>query len=160
MKKTLLMTTMMVIVGLGAMAQGRRMDPKEMVAREKQNIYKKITDLSKDQKTLIDGIYDELAKTMDENIKKMRNGDMPREKMRETMMKTRDEKDLLMADVLNKDQIKIYDELMAANKKRMEEMRKKRQQQGGSGGPNGQRPQGRGQGNSGSQGQGTPPPGL
>ncbi|MEP2276368.1 MAG: hypothetical protein ABJH98_12990 [Reichenbachiella sp.] len=140
MKKNIIVLLSMLTFSIGAMAQPPgRMDPNEMIAREKQNIYKKITDLSDDQKLLIDGIYEEFGDTMIETRKEMRNGNVPREQMREKMMSTLAEKDALMADVLNEDQLKIYDEMMASNKKQMEQMRQKRQQQGQ--GPQGDRGQ-------------------
>jgi hypothetical protein len=82
-------------------------DPDEMVKREKQNVYKEITDLSDDQKTLLDGIYEEFSvsfKEIRDEVMKTRDFQNMRPKM-EALMK---EKDDLIRDVLNEDQFAIY----------------------------------------------------
>ena len=82
----------------------------DMVSREKQTLYKNISDLSEDQKLLLDGIYDEFALTMKQNMEEMRNnrGSMDRESMRAKMDALREEKNNLIKDVLNSDQYAIY----------------------------------------------------
>ena len=86
------------------------MDMSDMVSREKQTLYKNISDLSEDQKLLLDGIYDEFALTMKQNMEEMRNnrGSMDRESMRAKMDALREEKNNLIKDVLNSDQYAIY----------------------------------------------------
>ncbi|GAB5524625.1 MAG: hypothetical protein Roseis2KO_24970 [Roseivirga sp.] len=91
--------------------------PEQMIEREKQSVYKKITDLSKDQKLLLDGIYTEFASTLEETMKELRQGD-DREAGREKMEALRKEKDLLIADVLNEDQFKIYQTISKPKRER------------------------------------------
>ncbi len=55
-KLSLLMLLQIITVGI-VCSQG--FDPREMAAREKQNLYELLTDLSGDQVTLIDGVYEE-----------------------------------------------------------------------------------------------------
>ena len=113
-------------------------DPDEMIKREKQNVFKSITDLNDDQKLLLDGIYDEFSLSFKE--------------LREEMMQTRDfqamrpkmqalqtEKDGLVKDVLNDDQYLIYQGII-------EQRRAQR----------GSRPPGGAQGENGQQGAGQP----
>ncbi len=88
-------------------ARAQRMSPEDMVAREKQNVYGGIKDLSADQKELLDGIYDEFTQTFKEardEIMKTRDWG----KMRTRMEALRNEKDGLVADVLDDDQFLIY----------------------------------------------------
>jgi hypothetical protein len=82
-------------------------DPDEMVKREKQNVYKSITDLTDDQITLLDGIYEEFSvsfKEIRDEVMKTRDFQNMRPKM-EALMK---EKDDLIRDVLNEEQFAIY----------------------------------------------------
>lgn len=91
--------------------------PEEMIKREKQTLYSKLSDLSEDQKLLIDGIYKEFAVTLKETMEESRDkGD--REAQREKMEALIKEKDLLMADVLDKDQFKIYQSLSKPKRER------------------------------------------
>ena len=104
------------------------MDMSDMVSREKQTLYKNISDLSEDQKLLLDGIYDEFALTMKQNMEEMRNnrGSMDRESMRAKMDALREEKDSLIRDVLDSDQYAIYLDQMesafGARRRRREQM--------------------------------------
>lgn len=131
MKKThiisFLTLGLLIILSLNAICQppGGRMTPEETVLREKQNMYKKITDLSEDQTVLIDGIYDEFAQSFDE-IRKEARENRDREGMRTKMETLRSEKDELMKDVLSDSQWVIYEEMNAAQKKKMEERREQR----------------------------------
>lgn len=93
--------------------------PDEIVKREKQTLYSKITDLSEDQKLLLDGIYDEFAVTLKETFEEMRNSDN-REGRREKMQALRVEKDELVKDVLNEDQFAIYQKISAPRRGRRE----------------------------------------
>lgn len=91
-------------------------DPDEMVKREKQNVYKDITDLSEDQKTLLDGIYDEFSvsfKEIRDEVMRTRDFQNMRPKM-EALMK---EKDNLIRDVLNDDQYAIYTGIIEARRR-------------------------------------------
>jgi len=91
-------------------------DPDEMVKREKQNVYKEITDLSDDQKTLLDGIYEEFSvsfKEIRDEVMKTRDFQNMRPKM-EALMK---EKDDLIRDVLNEDQFAIYNGIVEDRRK-------------------------------------------
>ena len=82
----------------------------DMVIREKQTLYKNIEDLSDDQKMLLDGIYEEFAATLKQNMEEMRNNreSMDRETMRAKMQALQEEKNGLIKDVLNQDQYAIY----------------------------------------------------
>ena len=88
-----------------------------MIKREKQALYTKITDLSEDQKLLLDGIYDEFGVTLKETFEEIRNSGS-REGMREKMMALRKEKDELVKDVLNEDQFVIYQEISTPHRRR------------------------------------------
>jgi flagellar biosynthesis/type III secretory pathway protein FliH len=99
---------------------GRGGGPDEMVAREKQALYKQVTDLTDDQKLLIDGIYEEFTVTLKEKFEEARESGK-REGMRETMKALRDEKNALMADVLNESQYATYEKLVARRKERREQ---------------------------------------
>lgn len=100
----------------GGPGRGAR-NPEERVAREKQALYTKVTDLSEDQKVLIEGIYDEFALTLKETFEELReSGD--REGRREKMQALRTEKDELMADVLNPEQFKVYQSLSTPRRER------------------------------------------
>ena len=88
---------------------GRRgnFNVEEMVLREKENVITKIDDLSADQLMLLDGIYDEFGTTIKEafeEIRRQRNFS----EMRPRMQALRDEKDLLIKDVLDENQYAIY----------------------------------------------------
>lgn len=91
-----------------------RMDMADMVNREKQTLYKTLTDLTEDQKLLLDGIYDEFALTMKQNMEEMREnrGSGDPETMRTKMEALHEEKNNLIKDVLNEDQFAIYMEQM------------------------------------------------
>ncbi|WP_462251844.1 hypothetical protein [Ekhidna sp.] len=91
--------------------------PDEMIKREKQALYTKITDLSEDQKLLLDGIYDEFGVTLKETFEEIRNSGS-REGMREKLMALRKEKDELVKDVLNEDQFAIYQEISTPRRRR------------------------------------------
>ena len=106
------------------------MDPSEMVEREKEMVYSKVSDLSEDQTMLLDGIYEEfgvtLKETMDE-IRKTRNFEM----MREKMPALQEEKDLLVKDVLNETQYEEYMTLMEKNRKQRRDRMEQRNNQSG-----------------------------
>lgn len=96
------------------------MDPTEMIAREKQNLYKEVTDLSDDQKLLLDGIYEEYAQSFTEiRDEMMKTRD--RENIRPKMQALRKEKDELIRDVLNEDQYTRYETLMENSFRRRRE---------------------------------------
>jgi len=123
-KHNILLTIMALFMSLQLMAQGGPppgggpggFDPDEMVKREKQNVFKEITDLSDDQKVLMDGIYDEFSvsfKEIRDEVMKTRDFQNMRPKM-EALMK---EKDDLVRDVLNEDQFVIYTGIIEARRK-------------------------------------------
>ncbi|MEO9871994.1 hypothetical protein [Ekhidna sp.] len=105
---------MITLISFSQPPGGRRNGggPEEMVKREKQTLYKKITDLSEDQKLLLDGIYDEFTITLKESIEELRASN-DREGRREKMLALRKEKDDLVKDVLNEEQYKIYTSIRA-----------------------------------------------
>ena len=82
-------------------------DPDEMIKREKQNIFKALTDLTDDQKLLMDGIFDEFALSFKEiREEMMQTRDF--QAMRPKMEALRKERDGLVRDVLNDDQYNTY----------------------------------------------------
>ncbi len=90
------------------------MNPTEMVLREKQNLIKALPELTEDQKLLLDGIYDEFALSLKQNMEeviKNRSGFNP-EEMRAKMEGLMSEKDDLINDVLSDDQFIVYKELL------------------------------------------------
>ncbi|MGB3778752.1 MAG: hypothetical protein WA960_10375 [Tunicatimonas sp.] len=91
--------------------------PEEMLGREKQALYKQVTDLSDDQKSLLDGIYEEFATTLKETFEESRGSD-DREARREQMQTLRQEKDALIADVLSEEQYAIYEKLATRRNRR------------------------------------------
>jgi len=112
---TTFITTVMAQPPSGGRGPG--FDPGEMVAREKQNLYKELTDLTADQKMLLDVIYDEYSQSVTElrdEVRETRNF----EAMRPKMEALRKEKDGLVKDVLNEDQYAIYEEQMKAGRER------------------------------------------
>ncbi len=107
-------------------AQG--FDPAEMVAREKENLYKTITDLSDDQIMLIDGVYEEYLQTFTElrdEIRKTRDW----QSFRPKIMALQEEKDQLMFDILNQDQFKLYTDQMETNRKNRQNRRRSAENQ-------------------------------
>jgi len=108
-------------------AQGRGgFDPQAMAAREKNMLFKKIEDLSEDQKMLMGGIYQEDGDSfmeIREEVRKTRNW----QEMRPKMMALREEKTLLMKDLLNPPQFEIYADLMTQQEKQFRERQQERQ---------------------------------
>ncbi len=93
--------------GPGGGGPGGGFDPDEMIQREKQNVYKVVTDLSTDQKTLLDGIYEEFGdsfKEIRDEVRQTRDF----KAMRPKMEALRKEKDGLIKDVLSEDQYQLY----------------------------------------------------
>lgn len=87
--------------------RGRNFDPKEMVLREKENVIAKVDSLSEDQLLLLDGIYEEYATSFVElrdEARRTRNF----QEMRPKMQALREEKDMLIKDVLNDNQYAAY----------------------------------------------------
>ena len=129
MKKYSSFLTFLFVILLSA--QGlyaqRGWDAKAMAAREKAMLYKKTDGLSEDQKLLIDGIYEEYAVSMDEIVQEVRKTRNWKE-MRPKMMELREEKTLLMQDLLNADQYAVYADMMNEQDKQMEKRRQQRQQ--------------------------------
>ena len=93
--------------------------PETMIAREKQAVLDKITDLNEDQELLLDGIYDEFTVTLKETFQESRESGS-REGMREKMQALRSEKDDLIKDVLNEEQFKIYQTISQRKRERRE----------------------------------------
>ena len=91
-----------------------------MLSREKQALYEQVTDLSEDQKLLLDGIYEEFAVTLKETFEEMRQTN-DREARREKMRALRKEKDGLIADVLNEEQYATYTRLASRRGRRSRE---------------------------------------
>ena len=91
--------------------------PEEMLGREKQALYKQVTDLNDDQIALLDGIYEEFATTLKEAFEESR-GSGDREARREKMQALRQEKEALIADVLNQEQYAIYEKLATRRNRR------------------------------------------
>ena len=91
--------------------------PEEMLSREKQALYEQVTDLNDDQVALLDGIYEEFATTLKEAFEESR-GSGDREARREKMQALRQEKDALIADVLNEEQYAIYEKLATRRNRR------------------------------------------
>ena len=102
--------------GPGGGPRGGGFDPDEMIEREKQNVYKAITDLSDDQKLLLDGIYDEFSLSFKELREEMRET-RDFQAMRPKMEALQAEKNELFGDVLNEDQYAIYLNLVEERKK-------------------------------------------
>lgn len=94
--------------------------PEQMIEREKEGVFTKITDLSEDQKLLLEGIYEEFAVTLKETMEEMRQSS-DRESRREAMQALRKEKDALIADVLNKAQFEVYQSLSSTRRERRNE---------------------------------------
>jgi len=90
-------------------------DPKEMALREKENVLKKVDSLSDTQVMLIDGIYEEFSETVTETFEEIRRTRNYRE-MRTKMAELRDEKNLLIKDVLNKSQYLVYLDIVEENR--------------------------------------------
>ena len=92
-------------------------DPNEMIAREKQNLYTELPNLSVDQKMLIDGIYQEYSDSfaeLREEVMKTRDF----ESMRPKMEALRKEKDELIKDVLSEEDYEVYLKMNEKNRAR------------------------------------------
>lgn len=101
--------------------------PEEMMKREKQAVFEKVEGLSDDQKLLIDGIYSEFTVTLRETFQAAReSGD--RESAREKMMALREEKDGLIADVLNEEQFETYKSISSRQRDRQKQRRENNSQ--------------------------------
>jgi len=97
-----------------------------MAVREKNMLFKQIEDLSEDQKMLMEGIYQEYGDSfleIREEVRKTRNW----QEMRPKMMALREEKTLLMKDLLNPSQFEIYAGLMGQQEKQFRERQAERQ---------------------------------
>lgn len=81
--------------------QQRQFDPKAMANREKEALYTNITDLTDDQKSVIDEIYTQYAEDLS---KAFESADGDREKMREKMGEVRTGKQELLKEILTEDQ--------------------------------------------------------
>ncbi|MFY0626032.1 MAG: hypothetical protein JXR07_07050 [Reichenbachiella sp.] len=107
---------------------GPRMSPSEMAEREKQYLFKEITDLSEDQKFLLNDVYKEFATTIDELRSEMRkNRDF--QGMRSKMTALQNEKDGIIADILNEKQMEIYQGLVDKKRKERKERLQSRENQ-------------------------------
>ena len=103
-----LLTSIMTAI---AQPRGGGFNQEEMVEREKEMVLTKFTDLSDDQKMLVEGIYEEFAVTLEETVNEIRkSGDFSQ--FRVKMPALREEKDLLLKDVFNEQQYLEYTELM------------------------------------------------
>lgn len=103
-------------------------NPEEMIAREKEFLFKKLDDLSEDQKMLLEGIYDEFQQSFNELIAEVRQSGSWSE-MRPKMEKLREEKDGLIKDVLNEEQFQVYADMQEKRRKEMQERREQRQRE-------------------------------
>lgn len=92
--------------------------PEEMIAREKQTLYGKMTDLTDDQKMLLNGIYEEFTVTLKETFQEMKQNNLEREARREKMESLFQEKNELIADVLSEEQYKVYESIVTTRRKR------------------------------------------
>lgn len=86
---------------------GRNFNTEDMILREKENVIAKIDNLSKDQLLLLNGIYEEFGITFKEIFEEMRKT-RNRTELRPKVEALRVEKNLLVKDVLDKDQYVIY----------------------------------------------------
>lgn len=105
-KQSIFIATVLILGNVTSLL-AQRMSPEDMVAREKLNVYEKLSNLSANQKTLMDGIYDEFAQTYKETfdeIRRTRNWS----KIGEQIGALTTEKNSLMADVLNDEQFAIF----------------------------------------------------
>ena len=130
MKKitVLILSILAVLVFTGDLYAQRGWDPKAAATREKNMLYKKAEGLTEDQKMLIEGIYDEYAVSMDEIVQVVRKTRNWRE-MRPKMTALREEKTLLMQDLLNDTQYAVYANMMAQQEKQLQQRRQQREQQ-------------------------------
>ncbi|MCA6074574.1 hypothetical protein [Fulvivirga sedimenti] len=89
-------------------------NPSEMVAREKQMVLDSITDLSEDQKLVIDEIYktysEEITAAFSEN-----QGD--RDKMRGAMQEIRKKKQTMLSEILTDEQMARLTFIMQQNRR-------------------------------------------
>jgi hypothetical protein len=135
---TLTLFTFIFIHSYGLVAQGppsggRRppgpppgMDPSEMFEREKQMILENVEGITEDQELLIDGIYEEYATSFTEIMKEAREN-RSFEEMRTKREALREEKDLLLKDVLSESQYATYQGLIGerdAKRKQRQEKKK------------------------------------
>lgn len=106
-----------------AQPRGGGFDPNEMIAREKQNLYRELPALTADQKMLLDGIYEEFGTSFGElrdEARKTRNF----QAMRPKMEALRTEKDGLIKDVLKEEEFAVYTKLIEGDRAQREARRK------------------------------------
>jgi Spy/CpxP family protein refolding chaperone len=126
-KKSFLLLVLFAVSSLSLlMAQprggGGGFNPEEMIAREKEYLFKNITDLTDDQKMIIEGIYEEFGVSLKEVREEARkNQDF--QSARPKMQALRTEKDELMKDVLNVEQFKLYEKMQANQRERRQQSR-------------------------------------
>ncbi|MEO1055096.1 MAG: hypothetical protein AAFX87_30960, partial [Bacteroidota bacterium] len=113
---------------------GGRFNLEQIAANEKAAVIEKITDLSEDQKLLLDHIY-ETYLTSVKTAREENQGDF--QSMRTEMQAVRKDKDDSIQELLNEEQFKLYQELMEERRK---ERQQRRQQRGGARGQRGGQP--------------------
>lgn len=106
----------------GGGRRGGNFDPREAILREKENVIAKIEDLSEDQLLLLDGLYEEFGTSLEELRDEARKSRNFRE-MRPKMQTLREEKDLLIKDVLDENQFEIYTSIVEGQRARRREGR-------------------------------------
>jgi len=104
-KYVLVVLTLMVL-GSEAMAQRQR-DPSKMIAKEKEVVLEKVSDLDESQKTSLDEIYADLETSVKEV---MESGN--RSEMRSQMEEIHEKKDASIKALFTEAQFEQYQEIM------------------------------------------------
>jgi len=93
----------------------RQFDPKKRIEREKEQVQANITDLTEDQKIVLNQIYEDYSKEFID-IRSKSNGDF--QIMRSNIQVIREKKDSMVKDLLTATQYSTYDSLMKVRQKR------------------------------------------
>ena len=99
-------------MGGGGMGGGMRGNPEQMMARQKEMLFKDIT-LSAEQTTKVDSIMTAGQAKQREMMQAMRGGGGDMSTMREQMQKMNEERNTAIKAVLTDDQKKKFDENLA-----------------------------------------------
>lgn len=94
---------------------GQGFNPGQMIEAEKKEVYEKLSNLTEDQKEVIEIVYDDYAEALGK-LREEANGDF--QAMRTKMMSVREEKDESMKAVLTEEQYKEYSALMEERRQR------------------------------------------
>lgn len=124
--KILTFTSCLLLLAMNVMSQpqgqGRR-NMEERVENEKKRVLEKVTDLTDDQKLIFDQIYTEYGQALKATIES-NQGDFAA--IREKMTVVRTEKDEALKEILNEEQLTLYQEVVKQQRQNRQNRRGQR----------------------------------